>query len=322
MNPASSWKLTVRRDGDGVTVLHAVTCDRKASLPDSVFGLPVKALGPRAFVADPGELEGEKVELLCGEPDGDFDNSRLEELSLPLTLETVGSYALIRCRSLRRLRLGDGIGYFGAGIFMSCRSLSSFELVRCGREPGDALAYIARELPGELDISVTDENGVSLRLIFPEYYEQLTESSAAHQFNFRVEGGGYPYHSVFVKNRLELSAYDALWNGFVNGEQRDDATPLRLAWVRLRYPEGLSPEAEENYRSYLRCHLRETLLFALREKDIQGLRLLLAETGITPEDVSVAADAARELRQTEALSLLLEKKHRLAPRIVKKSYDL
>ena len=46
----SSWKLTVRREGDGITVLRAVTCDPSAILPEALWDLPVTALGDRALV--------------------------------------------------------------------------------------------------------------------------------------------------------------------------------------------------------------------------------------------------------------------------------
>ena len=41
----NNWKLVVRREAEGVTILRAVTCDAKAALPDTLFGLPVTVLG-------------------------------------------------------------------------------------------------------------------------------------------------------------------------------------------------------------------------------------------------------------------------------------
>ena len=37
----TNWRLTVRRETEGVTILRAVTCDENAALPDEIFGLPV-----------------------------------------------------------------------------------------------------------------------------------------------------------------------------------------------------------------------------------------------------------------------------------------
>ena len=43
----TNWRLTVRREGDGVTLLRALTCDRKAVLPDELRELNV----PRCLLA-------------------------------------------------------------------------------------------------------------------------------------------------------------------------------------------------------------------------------------------------------------------------------
>ena len=42
---SGNWRLTLRREAEGVTILRAATCDRRAVLPDTLFGLPVTALG-------------------------------------------------------------------------------------------------------------------------------------------------------------------------------------------------------------------------------------------------------------------------------------
>ena len=33
----SNWKLRVRREAEGITILQAATCDTAASLPDTLF---------------------------------------------------------------------------------------------------------------------------------------------------------------------------------------------------------------------------------------------------------------------------------------------
>ena len=62
----SNWNLVIRREGEGVTILHARTCDKKAVLPEELFGLPVIALGPRALAAGRAAPVGEEVRVTCG----------------------------------------------------------------------------------------------------------------------------------------------------------------------------------------------------------------------------------------------------------------
>ena len=45
----NNWKLVIRREAAGVTILRAETCDRKAALPEELLGLPVTALGHHAL---------------------------------------------------------------------------------------------------------------------------------------------------------------------------------------------------------------------------------------------------------------------------------
>ena len=54
----NNWKLVIRREAAGVTILRAETCDRQAALPDTLFGLPVTALGHHALTPGRPMAEG------------------------------------------------------------------------------------------------------------------------------------------------------------------------------------------------------------------------------------------------------------------------
>ena len=80
---ANNWHLTVRRCGDGMEILRAVTCDAAAALPETVLGLPVTALGRHALAAGDRTAAGEEVHITCGEaPREGWDNRSLRKLSL------------------------------------------------------------------------------------------------------------------------------------------------------------------------------------------------------------------------------------------------
>ena len=156
---------------------------------------------------------------------------------------------------------------------------------------------------------------------FPEYIERLTENMPVHMFCLTVEGGGYPYHSLFVRNGLKLSEYDGLWDGYISGEHEDD-TAVRLAMMRIRYPAGLAERADSIYRKYLRAHLRQAMLISIEERDLIGLQELSSESGVTAEDLSAALCRTRELSMTEATAVLLEKRSCLSPHSAGNRYDL
>ena len=158
---ANNWKLTVRREAAGVTVLRAVTCDVRAALPDALWGLPVTALGTTPWPRCSGGAR-ETVEISCGVPGTAWDNRSLEVLTLPSALERIGDYAFLNCAGLRSLALHDTIRQWGGGALMNCRSLDTFRLTRLGRR-GDTLAYFADELSRELDVTLLGPAG-DLRL--------------------------------------------------------------------------------------------------------------------------------------------------------------
>ena len=118
---ASNWRLVLRREGGGITVLRAGTPDERAVLPERLFGLPVRALGDRALAperqGDPVPPGAEALLVTCVPPERDaaWDNGSLRDLTLPEALEALGDYALLNCSSLKTLRMHDGVSRWGGG---------------------------------------------------------------------------------------------------------------------------------------------------------------------------------------------------------------
>ena len=119
----NNWKLTVRREAAGVTILRASTCDTKAALPETLWGLPVTALGDHALAPGAAEVPGEEVTVTCGAPGDQWDNRALEALTLPPALEWVGDYAFLNCGGLKSMALHDAIRQWGGGALMNCAAL-------------------------------------------------------------------------------------------------------------------------------------------------------------------------------------------------------
>lgn len=308
-----SWKLTVRREGDGITVLRAVTCEPSAALPETLWGLPVTALGDHALAPGAGPVSGQEVGVACGPlpPDARWDNRNLRELTLPASLERAGDYALFNCAELKTLRLGDGVKHWGGGAIMNCRRLDTLQVDCTGRE-GELLAWFAGEVPGELDVTLLRRKETWARLIFPEYVEVYEENCPAHHFDYQIRGAGYGYHHCFHGKRLDLKAYDTLWRPMLAMEH-DSGCALRLAWWRLRHPAELTDRAAADYRAYLRAHALEAVRFLLSLGDASGLGLLLAETSPDRETLASACGLARQGGNTAVLAILLEEQHRRFP---------
>jgi len=317
----SNWRLVVRREEDGAAILRAQSCDQIAVLPETLCGLPVTALSDRALAPKAAPVEGEEVTVTGGAEKGEWDNRNIRELTLPPNLRRIGDYAFLNLRSMETLRFSDELTEIGSASFMNCRSFSRIELTRTREGQGPALAGIVQSQPQELDVTIRQRSGQTLRLLFPEYRESYTENSPAHHFDLQISGGGYAYHSVFRSRALHLTDYDALWPGYLAAEH-DEASALRLAFLRLRFPVELGAKARARYEDHLRKNLRAALLYVLRENDGAGLRLLL-DLGPAPDDaVEAALETARRLSRTEATAILLETRRRAAPVGRKRRFEL
>ena len=318
----NNWRLTIRREREGITLLRAATCDRRAALPEELFGLPVTTLGGHALTPGHRPPEGEEVLVTCGPAGGSdrWDNSELEDLRLPDRLLQVGDYGFFNCTGLKTLRLRDTVRYWGGGALMNCRDLSTFHMTCTGRE-GELLAYFADELPRELDVTLYRTDGEDARLIFPEYVEVYEENCPAHHFDYNIYGAGYSYHHCFYQKKLSIKAYDELWRPML-GMEHDKGCALRLAWWRLRYPAELTGQAEADYLAYVRDHVREAARWLLAERDTAGLRFLLTRAHWDQDTLSEACALAREQEAAEALALLLEERHKRAPGGLDKRFEL
>lgn len=321
ISAVSNWRLVIRREGAGVTILHAVTCDETAALPEELFGLPVTALGPRALAVNRSAPPGEEVLLTCGRPGGTWSNAELRELRLPASLKRIGDYAFLGCGKLKKLTLHDGIAFWGGSAFMNCRLLDTFHLTRTAGEQGESLFYIADELSRELDVTLAFPGGAEARILFPEYIELFEENVPNHHFDYTIYGAGYPYHRCFQGKKFQLLEYDLLWPRFLQVEH-SGRTALRMAWLRLRDSLDLTDQAAEGYRKYLSDHAEEALRYLLEEGDAPGVAFLLGEVRPGREALAAACAAARELGAAEALALLLEEQHRRFPAARSRRFEL
>ena len=189
------------------------------------------------------------------------------------------------------------------------------------KEQGETLAFLNDEMSRELDVTITETDGRTLRLLFPEFVEVYEENCSSHFFDYNIQGGGYPYHHCFHQKKLSLKTYDSLWKAF-RGIQTESSCALRLAWWRLRYPVELAPWAEEGYLNHLRAYAGAAVRWLLEEKDPGGLRFLLERVEPDKETLTEACAIAREQGAAEALAILLEEQHKRFPSGLNKTFDL
>lgn len=317
----SNWRLTIKRNENEIAILRAVTCDKDAILPDELFSLPVTVIGDRALAPTAKPVDGENVTVVCGMPDGEWDNRNIKSLVLPSHLRRADNYSFMNCSSLSRVVLHDELTELSFTSFMNCRLLKHFDLYRTSEKQGPVLSDIVSWYPRELEFTVYETNGDVLSLIFPEYYEIYSEKGGTLFYDYNIEGAGYAYHNMFKDHAFTLADYDHLWAGYLTMDY-DRGTALRLAWGRLSHSVGLSAEARANYESYIFAHVRECFDYAFSTKDMELIRTLLKAPALSAEDREYALSRARDLHMTEATAIMLEHQHRNAGSGRRRSFEL
>lgn len=317
----SNWKLTIKRNENEITILRAVTCDKDAILPDELFSLPVTVIADRALAPTAKPLAGEEVTVICGMPDGEWDNRNITSLVLPRHLRRADNYAFMNCSSLRSVELHDELNELSFTSFMNCRLLKSFTLYRESEKQGPVLADIVSWYPRELEFTVRETNGEVLSLVFPEYYEIYSEKGGTLFYDYNIEGAGYAYHNMFKNRCFSVSDYDRLWSNYLTMDY-DRGTALRLAWGRLSAPVGLTDEAKSDYESYLFAHAREGFDLAFSTKDTELIRTLLKAPALSAEDREYALNTAREKHMTEITAIMLEHQHQSRGSARRRSFEL
>ena len=276
---------------------------------------------------------GQTVDGTCRRYDFDFDTPAsdadtlhpvcgnfLEEVTLPDSLQVIGSCAFYNCRSLRLLTVGAGNLTVGSDVFLNCFAL---ETIRVQAAPGDSTGLFA--LVNNITEAVRAEfcpagTAVPLAALwYPAYWEDI-EETPAHILLHTFSGQGYHYRQCFLNNIFLPAEYDSI---FPQGHDADDASIMAmLCFDRLRYPWQLSSTAAGHYRAFLAANTDRVLTRLLKAQDLDGLRALLALDVLEQAGFASAAALAAKAENAAAAALLADAEHKkYAPQPQKRRYD-
>lgn len=248
------------RKGDGAKILRCFSRDSKVEIPEQIDGLPVRALAPYAFspencVTFGGSAYGDsetdasledRAPVLCGE--------RLEEVSLPSTLEQVGRYCFYNCHHLKRLEFSGALRDWGSGAFNGCHQVSEL-CIQVDPDGDSGLKQVLDELPEALTVEFCqkDKKQVYARLIFPDFYEEGVENTPARILETHVHGSGILFRNCFHGKQFDFAQYDRLFP-YAQAQENDRLLTV-LVLARLRWPYRLEAQTQKTYETYVKAHL-------------------------------------------------------------------
>ena len=232
----------------------------------------------------------------------------LEEVTLPDSLQVVGSCAFYNCRSLRLLTVGAGNLTVGSDVFLNCFAL---ETIRVQAAPGDATGLFA------LVNNITEAVRAEFRpagsaaplaaLWYPAYWEDI-EETPAHILLHTFSGQGYHYRQCFLNNIFLPAEYDSI---FPQGHDADDASIMAmLCFDRLRYPWQLTEAAAGHYRAFLAANTGRVLTRLLKAQDNDAVRDLIALDVLDKDSFAAAAALAAKAESAAAAALLADAEHK------------
>ena len=278
---------------------------------------------------------GQTVGGTCRRDDFDFDapaagsdaddlhpvcGNFLEELTLPDSLQVVGSCAFYNCRKLRLLTVGTGSLTMGSDVFLNCFALETIR-VQAGPEEPTGLFALVNNITEAVRAEFCPAGTAAplAALWYPAYWEDI-EETPAHILLHTFSGQGYHYRQCFLDGKILCAEYDAI---FPDGHASEDKDIMAMLCVeRLRWPWGLTEQAKAPYTAFLKANTGRVVARLLRAQDLDSLKALLALDVLDAAGFDEAAALAVQAEQAAAAALLADAAHsRQAAKPSRKRYD-
>lgn len=244
----------------------------------------------------------------------------VEEITLPDSLQVIGSCAFYNCRRLRRLSVGAGDLTVGSDVFLNCFALADL-LVRAAPEEKTGLFALVNNITEAVRAEFCPAGTAAplAALWYPAYWEDI-EETPAHILLHTFSGQGYHYRQCFLENKFLPAEYDAI---FPQGHDADDANVMAmLCFDRLRYPWQLTEAAAGHYRAFLAANTDRVLARLLKAQDNDAVRALIALDVLDKDGFAEASALAAKAGNAAAAALLADAEHKkYAPQPKKQRYD-
>lgn len=288
----------------GICILKAWGKEEELQVPKELEGFPVTEIGPYAFSEAelPGRFKIKEEErrravtgadtegrikdktkvwenVLDKSRDGDtvvpLTGNRLRAIRLPSSLRIIGDYAFYGCRKLKEISFAGSVERIGSGAFMGCGSVDRLEFTEKSME-NNTLYLMLSELRYAMEIVIRRQEDETA-FVIPEYYESSVENIPARILELHYQGTGYRYRQCFRGGAIDYREYDRLF-GLAESQEPPEIL-VKLAYDRIRYPDGLSEEAKKMYLKWLGTNVREAGEYFLKRDDLFAVRAICEAGG-------------------------------------------
>ena len=250
------------------------------TVPETWQGQPVIGIGKYAFA----------------------NQTQLRRVTLPKHINSIDNHAFYNCSNLEQLTLLKGVDSVGNGVLTNCRSLHQISVHGLSHIRG-----IVTDFLNEYVLTVTTEQGDTIRLLFPAY-DYAFEEAPCRGFRSISYGSGSFYRTCVLRKEIDFAEYDRCFRRAIREDEPH--TVQEIAFYRLLYPYQLRETAKQAYLDYLRDHAAEAVTAVLEQRDVPRLELLLGQEILSRDVLEDAIAQASGMDFPEGVSLLMD--HRLS----------
>ena len=325
-------KIYYREKSGGIEILRCFGIEDRVEIPGMIEDKLVVSAASYAFSSHMDEKEELKNAGLWEVSDGlgfgreehVLAGNDVEEIVFPDTLKEIGRYIFYGCGNLRKLEFSDSLMQIGCGAFTGCHALEKLTVhMRQGKKSG------VKEMLGEMwqridvnflyeyeedgieksDIMHRRENKSEARLVFPEHYDEAVENTPARILYTEYHGSGSNYRQCFYDKELNYQEYDRLFEMAVAMDKLE--VLVDMSFGRLEFPYGLTGNARENYREYIRKNLEDIAEYLVKQEDMHRLEMISSQKLWTLEGIDSALDCASKRKETEVSAFLMNERANL-----------
>ena len=148
MKQKLSVQIEYRKTEDGIVITKMHGRCAEVRIPEEIEGIPVIAIGERAFsvkeevpVAEPAEEMDAELVFVAEPSEFSEEGQALRRVFLPDSVETIGAYAFHGCSALERVSLPAGLEEISLRMFHGCAALEQVTLPNGLKNIGDYAFY-------------------------------------------------------------------------------------------------------------------------------------------------------------------------------------
>lgn len=246
--------------------------------------------------------------------------SYVKGVTFPDTVKRIGACAFYNCTKMEQLSVGMQLEEIGSDAFMNCLQFHHLYL-RCDAGRASGLKQLLAQIKWNVEVVFgKNKPEADAVIFFPEYYEGYDEIGPAHIFELNLTGEGFRARQCFKDGVLQLSQYDEIFPQACIEETKDVLIPM--AWDRILWDKDLTENAGNIYTDYLKEQAWELFLDLIKKRDLQQMELFLKKGFGTAKLVeeAIAVTSGQEWAEGTA-SLLGWKREFFAPKQEQKVSD-